>query len=75
MSNLKDRANQELKREKEVVEKKVVQPVKEEATYLKDKEKREVEVVKGKSADLKKEAQHKVEAIKDKTVDYAQEAK
>ena len=39
MVSLKDRANQELKREKEVVEKKVVQPVKDEATYLKDKAK------------------------------------
>ncbi len=53
MVSLKDRANQELKREKEVVQKKVVKPVKEEATYLKDKAKREVEVVKEKSADLK----------------------
>ena len=75
MSKLKDKANQEFNREKEVVEKKVVQPVKEEAAYLKDKAKREVEVLKEKSADLKKGAQHKVGNIKDKTVDYAQEAK
>ena len=39
MCILKDRANQEFKRDKEVVEKKVVQPVKDEATYLKDKAK------------------------------------
>ena len=44
MVSLKDRANQELKREKEVVENKVVQPVKDEATYLKDKAKNEVDV-------------------------------
>ena len=56
MSKLKDRANHEFNRDKELVEKKVVQPVKEEAAYLKDKAKREVEVLKEKSADLKKGA-------------------
>ena len=66
MSKLKDRANHEFNREKEIVDRRVVQPVKEEATYLKDKAKSEVEVVKEKAASMKKEAQHKVDDIKNK---------
>ncbi len=66
MSKLQDRANHEFNRDKEIVVKKVVQPVKNEVTYLKEKAKSDVEGVKEKAASMKKDAYHKVENIKDK---------